>query len=161
MTGTGATPDGVDLVVDVANVMGSRPDGWWRDRVGAATRLLVQLSGLTGTDVPGPDGSVLLVEAVVGVVEGAARRVPDQPGVQVVRATTDGDTAVVEVCARLLAAGRRPLAVTADRGLRMRLPSGTAVAGPGWLLTIVIDVPTVAAPHNLNSPSATGTDTSS
>ena len=26
----------VDLVVDVANVLGSRPDGWWRDRAGAA-----------------------------------------------------------------------------------------------------------------------------
>jgi hypothetical protein len=24
--------------------------------------------------------------------------------------------------------------VTADRGLRERLPPGTAVAGPGWLL---------------------------
>jgi 8-oxo-dGTP diphosphatase len=27
------------IVVDVANVMGSRPDGWWRDRAGAAVRL--------------------------------------------------------------------------------------------------------------------------
>ena len=29
----------VTIVVDVANVMGSRPDGWWRDRAGAAARL--------------------------------------------------------------------------------------------------------------------------
>jgi 8-oxo-dGTP diphosphatase len=29
----------VTIVVDVANVMGSRPDGWWRDRPGAAVRL--------------------------------------------------------------------------------------------------------------------------
>src|SRR5918998_5402981 len=28
------------LVVDEANVVGSRPDGWWRDRAGAAERLL-------------------------------------------------------------------------------------------------------------------------
>src|SRR6266540_35998 len=27
------------LVVDAANVVGSRPDGWWRDRHGAAERL--------------------------------------------------------------------------------------------------------------------------
>ncbi|MGL5866243.1 MAG: hypothetical protein ACRCYX_10300 [Dermatophilaceae bacterium] len=27
------------LVVDEANVVGSRPDGWWRDRPGAAARL--------------------------------------------------------------------------------------------------------------------------
>src|SRR4051812_37281159 len=108
MTGTGATPDGVDLMVDVANVMGSRPDGWWRDRVGAATRLLVQLSGLTGTDVPGPDGSVLLVEAVVGVVEGAARRGPDPPGVQVGRATTGGGTAGGGGCVPGVGPGRPP-----------------------------------------------------
>jgi hypothetical protein len=33
-------------VVDVANVMGSRPDGWWRDRAGAAVRLYSELASL-------------------------------------------------------------------------------------------------------------------
>jgi len=32
------------LIVDGANVVGSRPDGWWRDRAGAAHRLHDQLS---------------------------------------------------------------------------------------------------------------------
>ena len=32
------------IVVDVANVMGSVPDGWWNDRLGAADRLLVRLA---------------------------------------------------------------------------------------------------------------------
>ena len=27
------------LVVDGMNVIGSRPDGWWRDRAGASRRL--------------------------------------------------------------------------------------------------------------------------
>ena len=31
------------LIVDGSNVMGSRPDGWWRDRDGARIRLTVQL----------------------------------------------------------------------------------------------------------------------
>jgi len=31
------------VVVDGNNVMGSRPDGWWRDRAGAAKRLVAQL----------------------------------------------------------------------------------------------------------------------
>jgi predicted RNA-binding protein with PIN domain len=31
------------VVVDGNNVMGSRPDGWWRDRAGAARRLVAQL----------------------------------------------------------------------------------------------------------------------
>jgi len=31
------------VVVDGNNVMGSRPDGWWRDRAGAARRLVGHL----------------------------------------------------------------------------------------------------------------------
>ncbi|MET1154451.1 NUDIX domain-containing protein, partial [Arthrobacter sp.] len=31
------------LVIDAANVVGSRPDGWWKDRAGAARRLLASL----------------------------------------------------------------------------------------------------------------------
>ena len=30
-------------VVDASNVIGSRPDGWWRDRAGAARRLVARL----------------------------------------------------------------------------------------------------------------------
>jgi 8-oxo-dGTP diphosphatase len=36
----------VTIVVDVANVMGSRPDGWWRDRAGAAVRLYGEVAEL-------------------------------------------------------------------------------------------------------------------
>ncbi len=38
-------PD-LTLIVDGANVVGSRPDGWWRDRAGAALRLYDELAGL-------------------------------------------------------------------------------------------------------------------
>jgi 8-oxo-dGTP diphosphatase len=34
------------IIVDGANVVGSRPDGWWRDRPGAAIRLRDQLTPL-------------------------------------------------------------------------------------------------------------------
>ena len=37
------------IVVDVANVMGSRPDGWWRDRAGAAVRLHTQIVRLAAS----------------------------------------------------------------------------------------------------------------
>ena len=58
----------VVLVVDVANVMGSRPDGWWRDRPGAATRLLAALGPLAGTRAPvGPDAAEVAVTRVVAV----------------------------------------------------------------------------------------------
>ncbi len=36
------------VIVDGANVVGSRPDGWWHDRVGAARRLRDQLVPLAG-----------------------------------------------------------------------------------------------------------------
>ena len=41
------------IIVDAANVMGSRPDGWWRDRAGAARRLRDQLAGLAARGVCG------------------------------------------------------------------------------------------------------------
>src|SRR6201992_2384914 len=37
------------VVIDVANVMGARPDGWWRDRAGAAQRLAGQLVAALST----------------------------------------------------------------------------------------------------------------
>ena len=37
-----------DLIVDGNNVMGSRPDGWWRDRHGAMQRLVNELDDLAG-----------------------------------------------------------------------------------------------------------------
>jgi hypothetical protein len=46
----------VTLLVDIANVMGSRPDGWWRDRKAAAARLLDQLEPLKDEEVVLPDG---------------------------------------------------------------------------------------------------------
>jgi nucleoid-associated protein YgaU len=42
----GAPGPDLTLIVDGANVVGSRPDGWWRDRAGAAVRLHDELAGL-------------------------------------------------------------------------------------------------------------------
>jgi hypothetical protein len=123
------------LLVDAANVVGSRPDGWWRDREGAAERLLARLAGLVGRRLIGPDGVDLTVEEVVAVVEGRARDATAPEGIRVVRARRSGDDALAECAAELAAEHRSLLVVTADRGLRARLPDGAAVTGPGWLLT--------------------------
>lgn len=139
------------LVVDVANVMGSRPDGWWRDRVGAATRWLADLDRLVGRPVTLPGGGPAAVVEVIAVLEGRARQAgePSSAALHVVRAERDGDTAVVAVAEQRLAATSgaggaeddvpQPLTlvVTADRGLRDRLPPGVAVAGPGWLRDVL------------------------
>lgn len=98
------------LVIDAANVVGSVPDGWWRDRRGATERLRDRLTKADG--VPGHDGPV----EVVLVVEGAARGVESVPGVRVESAPGSGDDHIVALVEQ--AAGRPVLVVTADRELR-------------------------------------------
>jgi hypothetical protein len=62
----------VTIVVDVANVMGSRPDGWWRDRVGAAIRLHAELVRLAASGRAVPPGETDPPDFVM-VLEGAAK----------------------------------------------------------------------------------------
>ena len=128
----------VVLLVDAANVVGSRPDGWWRDRPGATSRLLARLAPLTGRELPAPGGGAVVCDEVVAVVEGAARGVDAPARVTLVRAGGSGDDALAESAARLAGEGRQLLVVTADRGLRARLPEGAAVAGPGWLYDVLL-----------------------
>ncbi|MEV8315895.1 NTP pyrophosphohydrolase [Streptomyces sp. NPDC059900] len=113
------------LVVDAANVVGSVPDGWWRDRRGAAERLRDGLVTYADEGLPGHPGPL----EVVLVVEGAARGVESVPGVRVESAPGSGDDRIVELAA---GAGERPcLVVTADRELRRRVgESGAQCAGP-------------------------------
>jgi hypothetical protein len=110
------------VIVDAANVVGSVPDGWWRDRRGAAERLRDRLAadGLPGRTDPAE---------LVLVVEGAARGVGSVPGVRVESAPGSGDDHMVRLVAD---AGARPvLVITADRELRRRVRElGAEVAGP-------------------------------
>lgn len=115
------------LVVDAANVVGSRPDGWWKDRAGAARRLHdALLLGDTSYD------------EIVLVLEGAAKagaRAGRDAHVRVVHAPRDGDSAIVEQAAAAVAAGRRVTVVTADRFLRARVEGAGALSmSPSWLL---------------------------
>jgi hypothetical protein len=71
---------------------------------------------------------------VMAVVEGRAREVDAPDGVRLVRAPASGDDVLVECATDLAREGTPALVVTADRGLRARLPSATQVAGPRWLL---------------------------
>ena len=128
----------VVLLVDIANVMGSRPDGWWRDRAGAAVRLLTELVPVNGVEVTLPDGlGPARITNIRAVVEGAARRVEGPEAVTVLRAEHDGDSEIVAEANRLTATGAIPLVVTADRGLRQRLPERALIAGPGWLNRLI------------------------
>ena len=61
----------VVLLVDAANVVGSRPTGWWRDRPGAARDLTGRVRRATAEGVL-PRPVVLVLEGATkdGVVEG-------------------------------------------------------------------------------------------
>lgn len=127
------------VVVDVANVMGSVPDGWWKDRAGAAERLLVRLAALAER---GMDAEALGLSAtrwfarVVAVLEGQARTaVPAADGVEVRRAPREGDDEIVEAARELVAAQAPVIVVTSDRGLTARVEAiGATVRGTRWLL---------------------------
>ena len=118
------------LVVDGANVVGSRPDGWWRDRPRAALRLHSRLAVAD-----------LTYDEVVLVLEGQARSgVPagtDGP-LRTVHAPRDGDTAVVTAAQEALDAGGTVVVVTADRALAQRVEAvGARVMSPSWLLGVL------------------------
>ncbi|MGW4791348.1 NUDIX hydrolase [Nonomuraea sp. NPDC004297] len=120
------------IVLDVANIVGARAErGWWNDRLGAATRLLVDVSKLR------LEHPVLAqwYPRMVAVVEGAARGAPAVPGIQVVAATGSGDDAIVDVV-REAKPWERVVVVTADRALRDRVGElGAESVGPKWLLS--------------------------
>jgi len=115
------------LLVDGANVVGSRPDGWWKDRAGAARRLHeALLVGDTSYDV------------VVLVLEGAAKA-GVRPGrdahVRTVHAPRDGDSAIVAEAQAAVDRGDRVTVVTADRMLQSRVQGlGGMALSPSWLL---------------------------
>ena len=120
----------VMLVIDAANVVGSRPNGWWRDRSGAARSLVERVRGAVAAG--------RLAEPVIVVLEGAARGGVDEGvsgGVTVLHASGSGDELLVSVTSDAL--GEVTL-VTADRDLRRRAEDlGADVAGPGWFIALL------------------------
>jgi 8-oxo-dGTP diphosphatase len=134
-------PARASIVVDVANVMGSRPDGWWRDRPGAAVRLHAELAALAAQGRPVLPGDTE-PEEIVMVLEGATRAATprikaarNSPSVRLVQADGSGDDAIVALVREL--PGRR-VVVTADRELRRRCEAaGAEVFGPSWLIGLL------------------------
>jgi predicted RNA-binding protein with PIN domain len=118
------------LVVDGANVVGSRPDGWWRDRAAAAARLHGQLATADTS-----------YDEIVLVLEGQAKGgVP--PGrdahLRTVHAQRDGDAEIVKQAGAARDRLDDVVVITADRRLQMRVEAlGCRTMSPTWLLDLL------------------------
>ena len=119
------------LVIDAANVIGSRPTGWWRDRPGAARSFTERVRATVTAGRLDPPVTVVL--------EGRARAGADEAhvdGVEVVHAPGEGDDTI----AAIAEAHREVIVVTADRELAERARAANAeVVGPNWLLDQLVD----------------------
>jgi hypothetical protein len=112
----------VRWLVDGMNVIGSRPDGWWKDRPGAMRALVERLGSLS--------------EPVTVVFDGRPRDVGEAPGVEVRFAPVADD----EIAA-LVAADRDPAdlrVVTSDTELAERVRAhGARVDGAGGFRDVI------------------------
>jgi predicted RNA-binding protein with PIN domain len=105
------------LIVDGMNVIGSRPDGWWRDRRGAMRRLVEKLEGVDDYD------------SVVVVLDGKPFDL-DSEGVDVRFASRRGPNAADDDIAAI--AGQGDTVVTSDADLESRVrANGASVIGAG------------------------------
>jgi predicted ribonuclease YlaK len=118
------------LLIDAANVIGSRPTGWWRDRAGAARSFVDQVRSAVA--------SGRIDEPVTIVLEGQARQGAESAvadGVTVLHADGSGDDKLVAVVEDAADAEHVVTLVSADRELRRRAEAlGAEVVGPRWLL---------------------------
>jgi predicted RNA-binding protein with PIN domain len=109
-------------LVDGMNVIGSRPDGWWRDRTGAMGALAVELDRFA--DASG--------EQVTVVFDGQPRDVRAEV---TVRFAPGGRNAADDEIARMVAADEKPgdlHVVTSDADLAARVrTAGGEVEGAG------------------------------
>ena len=132
------------IVVDVANVVGSVPNGWWKDRAGASARVLERLARLASDGIAGDrfgEPNVRWFPWIVAVLEGEARAAEDVDGITVMRADGLGDEAIVAAVA--LAGHEEDLAprvtvVTSDRELQDRVSAlGATPRGAHWITELL------------------------
>jgi predicted RNA-binding protein with PIN domain len=127
-------------LVDGMNVIGSRPDGWWRDRDGAMRRLVAELDAFaraTGEPVAVVfDGRPREIDAERVDVRFAARRGPDaaDDDIAAIAAAADdpGDLRVVTSDATLAQrAGAAGATVVGAGGFRRALDDAQEDGGAG------------------------------
>ncbi|MGU3502546.1 DUF188 domain-containing protein [Mycobacterium sp. C31M] len=117
-------------IVDAMNVIGSRPDGWWRDRTGAIRTLVDRLERWADTE--GAEVTVVLekplpiASASITVVSAPAAA-PDSADDEIVALVTAAeDPAAITV-------------VTSDAGLAARVHAAGAATRPAGGFRALLD----------------------
>lgn len=122
-------------IVDAMNVLGSRPDGWWRDRDAALRRLVKRVRDLAEREG---------VPATVVLDAGPPDLTGDHGGTRVVLASRRGPNAADDEIVALLEADREPddvVVFTSDAGLAERARAlGATVEGARGLRARLDDV---------------------
>lgn len=115
---------------DAANVIGSRPTGWWRDRPGATRRFTERVRATVTAGRLDPPVAIVL--------EGQARTEPTSPTWMASRLCMPGEGD--DTIAAIAETHREVVVVTADRELaeRVRAANGKVI-GPSWLLDQLVD----------------------
>jgi predicted RNA-binding protein with PIN domain len=124
------------LVIDGMNVIGSRPDGWWKDRDGAVRRLVARVQALARAS--GEDVTVVLDgRPLRDLPEG------EHDGVTVRYARRGGRDAADDRIVELVGDDADPgdiEVVTSDRELSRRVRAlGASISGAGGLLARLDD----------------------
>ncbi len=125
----------VRWIIDGNNVFGSRPDGWWNDRDGAANRFAQRVAEWCRThgddvtivfDAPVSQATLDVAGGNLEIVEAPrrGRNAADDHIVELVDMEADGPNRDLRI-------------VTSDRGLRRRLPRSVEAIGSGRFLMII------------------------
>ena len=133
----------VTIIVDGANVVGSRPDGWWRDRAGAAVRLHDNLAKLAERGHQGiPAGELATIDPAPTPARRAADHEAGRP-TQADRGPEDASLVPVTVLLVLEGAARAAVPRIAERA---RAASGVRATGGAGGVSGEGDVRVVSAP---------------
>lgn len=119
-------------IVDGMNVIGSRPDGWWRNRSRAMTALVEQLERWAAAE--GADVTVVFERPLSPPIESSAITVAHAPEA----AANSADDEIV----RLVRADDHPAEIrvaTSDRALSERVQAAGASVYPAERLRNLID----------------------
>ncbi|MFW2382382.1 MAG: RNA-binding protein [Acidimicrobiales bacterium] len=120
-------------IIDGNNVMGSRPDGWWNDRPAAMARLTQEIARWCWTH----DDSVLIVFDGNCIDEIAQL---SGGNLQVRFAERASRNAADDVIVEETGDQPPPLTVvTADKGLKDRLPASADCEGPSHFLNRILN----------------------